>query len=52
VKDGNEDFAEKLLDKYVRPIDGHKWYFEGMSKDRIDEVRRGFEQRYGKGSLQ
>ena len=50
-KDGNEQFATALLDKYFRPIDGHSWYFEGMSKEAIDKVRSGFEARYGKGAL-
>ncbi len=50
-KDGNEKFADAMLDKYFKPIDGHAWYFEGMSKDQIDKVRKGFEERYGKGAL-
>lgn len=50
-KDGNELFADAMLEKYFRPIDGHSWYFEGMNKDQIDKVRKGFEERYGKGSL-
>ena len=50
-KDGNEKFADAMLEKYFKPIDGHSWYFEGMSKEQIDKVRKGFEERYGKGSL-
>ncbi|MEW8034237.1 MAG: hypothetical protein AB2540_11025 [Candidatus Thiodiazotropha endolucinida] len=50
-KDGNEDFANKMLEKYFKPTDGHTWYFEGMSKEAIDKVRKGFEERYGKGAL-
>jgi hypothetical protein len=50
-KDGNEEFATAMLDKYFKPIEGHSWYFEGMSKDQIDKVRKGFEERYGKGAL-
>jgi hypothetical protein len=50
-KDGNEKFADAMLDKYFKPIDGHAWYFEGMSKDMLDKVRKGFEERYGKGAL-
>jgi hypothetical protein len=50
-KDGNEKFADAMLDKYFRPIDGHTWFFEGMSKEAIDKVRKGFEERYGKGAL-
>jgi len=50
-KDGNEKFADALLDKYFRPIEGHRWYFEGMSKEALDQVRKGFEERYGKGSM-
>ena len=50
-KDGNEAFADKMLEKYFKPIDGHDWYFNGMSKEAIEKVRAGFESRYGKGSL-
>jgi hydroxylamine dehydrogenase len=50
-KDGNEEFATALLEKHFRPIEGHSWYFDGMSKEAIEKVRAGFEQRYGKGSL-
>jgi hypothetical protein len=50
-KDGNEKAAEEILAKYFKPIDGHDWYFNGISKDAIDKVRKGFEERYGKGSL-
>jgi hydroxylamine dehydrogenase len=50
-KDGNEKFADAMLDKYFKPIDGHSWYFEGMGPDQIDKVRKGFEERYGKGAL-
>jgi hypothetical protein len=50
-KDGNEKFAEEMLAKYFKPIEGHGWYFEGMTKDQIDKVRKGFEERYGKGAL-
>jgi hydroxylamine dehydrogenase len=51
AKDGNEEFADAMLEKYFKPIPGHDWYFNGMSKDQIDKVRKGFEERYGKGSL-
>ena len=50
-KDGNEEFATAMLDKYFKPIEGHSWFFEGMSKEQIDKVRKGFEARYGKGAL-
>ncbi|MCP5301100.1 MAG: cytochrome C552 [Chromatiaceae bacterium] len=50
-KDGNEKFADAMLDKYFKPIPGHSWFFEGMDKDQIDKVRKGFEERYGKGAL-
>ena len=50
-KVAGEKGAKKLLDKHFRPIDGHKWYFEGMSTGQLDTVRKGFESRYGKGSL-
>ncbi|MEO8134666.1 MAG: multiheme c-type cytochrome [Betaproteobacteria bacterium] len=50
-KDGNENFATALLEKYFRPVDGHDWYFNGISKDAIDKVRKGYEERYGKDSM-
>jgi hypothetical protein len=50
-KDGNEKAAEEILVKYFKPIDGHDWYFNGISKDAVDKVRKGFEERYGKGAL-
>jgi len=50
-KDGNEKFADAMLEKYFKPHEGHDWYFNGMSKEAIDKVRKGFEDRYGKGAL-
>ncbi len=50
-KDGNEAFADALLQKYFKPIEGHDWYFNGISKDAIEKVRQGYEDRYGKGAL-
>ncbi|MGA9991302.1 MAG: multiheme c-type cytochrome [Thiobacillaceae bacterium] len=50
-KDGNEKFADALLEKYFKPIEGHDWFFNGISKESIDKVRKGYESRYGKGSL-
>lgn len=50
-KDGNEKFADAMLEKYFKPIDGHDWYFNGLSKEAIEKVRKGYEERYGKGSL-
>ncbi|MCB1875089.1 MAG: cytochrome C552 [Chromatiales bacterium] len=50
-KDGNEHFADELLKKYFGPITGHDWYFNGLSKNQLDVVRKGFEARYGKGSM-
>jgi hydroxylamine dehydrogenase len=50
-KDGNEKFAEEMLEKHFKPIEGHDWYFSGMSKEAIEKVRKGFEARYGKGAL-
>ena len=47
-KDGNEKFADELLVKYFKPIQGHDWYFNGINKDTIEKVRKGFEERYGK----
>jgi len=50
-KDGNDAVAVELLDTYFKPIEGHAWYFEGMSKEQLEKVRAGFEARYGKGAL-
>lgn len=50
-KDGNEDFANALLAKYFKPIEGHDWFFNGISKDAVEKVRKGYEERYGKDSL-
>lgn len=50
-KDGNEDVAAALLETYFGPIEGHSWYFNGMSAEAIEKVRKGFEARYGTGSL-
>lgn len=47
---GKEE-ADKLLQKHFGPIEGHDWYFNGLSKDAIDKVRKGYEARYGKGAL-
>jgi hydroxylamine dehydrogenase len=50
-KDGNEKFADEMLVKYFKPIEGHDWYFSGMSKEAIEKVRKGYEQRYGEKVL-
>ncbi|MBK1724078.1 multiheme c-type cytochrome [Thiocystis violacea] len=50
-KDGNEDFAEAMLKKHFASNEGHDWYFNGMSAEQLDNVRKGFEARYGKGSM-
>ena len=50
-KDGNEDFANAMLDKYFKPIAGHDWFFNGMGKDAIEKVRKGYEERYGAGTM-
>ncbi len=50
-KDGNEKAADELLEKYFKPIGGHDWYFNGISKEAIEKVRQGYEERYGKGSM-
>jgi hydroxylamine dehydrogenase len=50
-KDGNEKFADELLAKYFKPIEGHDWYFNGVSKDAVEKVRKAYEQRYGKGEM-
>ena len=50
-KDKNDKFAVALLEKHFKPIEGHDWYFNGMSKESLEKVRAGFEARYGKGSL-
>ena len=46
-----EEMADELLTKHFKPIAGHDWYFNGMSKDQIDFVRKGYEERYGKGAM-
>lgn len=51
AKDGNDAFANALLDKYFKPIAGHDWFFNGMGKDQIEKVRKGYEERYGAGSM-
>jgi hypothetical protein len=51
AKDGNEKFANDMLAKYFKPIAGHDWFFNGMGKDQIDKVRKGYEERYGAGSM-
>jgi hypothetical protein len=50
-KDGNEKAADEILAKHFKPIQGHDWYFNGISKDAVEKVRKGFEERYGKGAL-
>jgi hypothetical protein len=40
-----------MLKEHFAPIEGHDWYFNGMSKEQLEVVRKGFEARYGKGSL-
>ena len=51
AKDGNDKFATELLNKYFKPIAGHDWFFNGMGKDAIEKVRKGYEERYGKGTM-
>lgn len=50
-KVAGKKMAQDLLDKHFRPIPGHDWYFNGMSKEQLDFVRKGYEERYGKGSM-
>lgn len=50
-KDGNEAFAEALLETHFKPIDGHAWWFNGLSPAAIENVRKGYEARYGKGAM-
>lgn len=47
-KDGNEKKANQLLDTHFKPIEGHDWYFNGLTKDQIEKVREGYSKRYGK----
>jgi hydroxylamine dehydrogenase len=47
-KDGNTKKANELLAKYFKPIEGHDWYFHGLSKEQIEKVREGYAKRYGK----
>ncbi len=51
AKDKNDKFAVALLEKHFKPLEGHDWYFNGLSKESLEKVRAGFEARYGKGSL-
>jgi len=51
AKDGNEAFANEMLAKYFKPIAGHDWFFNGMGKEQIEKVRKGYEERYGAGSM-
>ncbi len=50
-KDGNTKFADEILNKYFKPVPGHDWYFNGINKDTLENVRKGVEERYGKGAL-
>ncbi len=50
-KVAGEELAKELLEKHFKPLPEHDWYFSGMNKEQIDKVRKGFEERYGKGSL-
>jgi hypothetical protein len=50
-KDGNEKFATAMLEKYFKPIEGHDWYFNGLNKEALEKVRKGYEERYGKDAL-
>ncbi|MBK1717544.1 multiheme c-type cytochrome [Thiocystis violacea] len=50
-KDGNEEFATAMLKKHFAPNEGHDWYFNGMNPEQLENVRKGFEARYGKDSL-
>jgi hydroxylamine dehydrogenase len=51
-KDGNEDFANALLEKHFKPIAGHDWYFNGISKDTLENVRKFYAERYGQTTSQ
>ena len=46
-----DEFATAMLEKHFKPIEGHDWYFNGMSKESLEKVQKGFEARYGKGAL-
>ena len=50
-KDGNEKAADEILAKYFKPIQGHDWFFNGIGKDAVEKVRKGVEERYGKGAM-
>ncbi len=50
-KDGNTARADALLKQYFGAHEGHGWYFNGMNKEQLEAVRKGFEARYGQGSL-
>lgn len=46
-----EELANELLEKHLRPIAGHEWYFSGLSMEALESVRRGYERRYGEGAF-
>ncbi len=46
-----EEEAKALLEKHFKPVAGHDWYFNGLSKDALEKVRKGYEDRYGKDAL-
>jgi len=39
----------ELVKKYLDPDIRHEWYAKGMSKERLDEIKKCYEQQYGKG---
>jgi len=51
-KDGNKDFANALLEKHFKPIAGHDWYFNGISKDTLENIRQFYAERYGQTASQ
>ena len=46
-----EEEAKALLEKHFKPIPGHNWYFSGMNKAALEGIRKAYEKRYGKGSV-
>lgn len=46
-----EQEAQKLLEKHFKPVEGHDWYFNGLNAAQIEAVRKGYEERYGKGAM-
>ena len=51
-KDGNDEFAVTMLETYFKPIDGHNWYFEGMSTEQHRQGPQGLRGSLREGRAQ